>query len=688
MSDMKNGNFLKIQDLVSLNLSEAPLIRDNLVQASSPTMVQTGKGLFVRIAATHAGIVTRNNMLYLPDKMREGAKTFTVPFPKPVLVNHNDEGTAIGRVVGARYVDTTAFVKDKYRGKKLRDSLEVTDTIIDNFCNGKMTYAAQVDFIRTYLKDSILKDPEYQGLGYIELTAHITDPEAIQKFTDGRYLTGSVGAATDRASCSVCKQDWTKDGMCDHRPGKVYDGADCYIIAGNFEYEEFSMVNKPADRHARVMALSYNGAMQDAKVEDAEFSGKLYEVRVTFLKEEDVMKVKDSENTTEKKEEIAPSESVVDQTELSFDDFITRVLDETKGDLTDAEDEKLYGLMLNEMKESKLFEDKQIEDVKLSAEKRKGLAKSTFCGPNKSFPVPDCAHVTAARRLIDRYKGPGDKMEILACVARKISAMGCKEEMADQVVTNDNMAHASVLRSLLSALESSGYMPDDKKPLEEEDLKLLQTLISKMAAMVTKDAFVAALFATDLTKDLNAVADKTMLSEVISLETKLGELRGELKKLTDSSAALKQEYDIAVKEAEVLQDEVVKVKADLRGSKVKNLALYKSLKTGTLVESVEATVTDSVIDSELEVLVKEVDMKKITDKLNDGTSRNPHGTVEDPSGIQDNKAVDAASVRGKLASIEAQYMQLKFQNSIVADAYLKKELDALRVQGLLPKDNE
>ena len=57
--------------------------------------------------------------------------------------------------------------------------------------------------------------------------------------------------------------------------------------------------------------------------------------------------------------------------------------------------------------------------ARLSSAERKKLKGSTFCGPERSFPVPDCAHVTAAKRLIGRYKGPGDKGKIMSCVERK-----------------------------------------------------------------------------------------------------------------------------------------------------------------------------------------------------------------------------------------------------------------------------
>ena len=63
---------------------------------------------------------------------------------------------------------------------------------------------------------------------------------------------------------------------------------------------------------------------------------------------------------------------------------------------------------------------------RLSSAKRKKLSSGTFCGPKRSFPVPDCAHVTAAKRMIGRYKGPGNKSSIMACVRRKEKSLNCK----------------------------------------------------------------------------------------------------------------------------------------------------------------------------------------------------------------------------------------------------------------------
>ena len=71
---------------------------------------------------------------------------------------------------------------------------------------------------------------------------------------------------------------------------------------------------------------------------------------------------------------------------------------------------------------------------KLSKDRKKPGGSNTgnypnvkvFCGPERSFPVPDCAHVTAAKRLIGRYKGPGDKGKIMSCVERKEKSLNCE----------------------------------------------------------------------------------------------------------------------------------------------------------------------------------------------------------------------------------------------------------------------
>ena len=253
---MANKFKVKIFDTLSLNPVELPkenrqFMQDNYVSASGPLMV--------KIAATHSGIITRNNGFYMPDKMRDGAVTFLQNYEKPVLLHHNSyNGDPVGRVKSAAYIDTSRGIikQDKNNDDKgyLRDFIDAT-----------VSFDTKVSLIDRLVKDGILDDPSYEGVGYIELITAITDQDAILKISDNRYLTVSIGAETDAAICSICKSDWAEDGeMCEHRPGEIYDGKKAFLIAGSLEYDEVSFVSSPADPHAKVIQIS-NGNIMDSR---------------------------------------------------------------------------------------------------------------------------------------------------------------------------------------------------------------------------------------------------------------------------------------------------------------------------------------------------------------------------------------------------------------------------------------
>lgn len=198
--------------------------------------------LMVKVAATHAGMITKNNGFYLPDRMASGAGSMLLPFPKPILLHHDSHKDAIGRIVSAEYVNTS-------------NSLLQHDSKFKDFTDPKVSFFAKLNLIDALLQDGHLQNDSFQGLGYLSVVAKITDPDAIQKIADDRYMTVSIGASTDKAVCSICKVDWVDEGPCEHRPGQMYDEKPAFIIAGNLTYEELSFVNSPADPFARVIEV-------------------------------------------------------------------------------------------------------------------------------------------------------------------------------------------------------------------------------------------------------------------------------------------------------------------------------------------------------------------------------------------------------------------------------------------------
>jgi hypothetical protein len=74
-------------------------------------------------------------------------------------------------------------------------------------------------------------------------------------------------------------------------------------------------------------------------------------------------------------------------------------------------------------------------DAKLSTEARNKLSESAFCGPGRSFPAHDKAHVTAGLRLLNRSKfSDATKAKIKACLYRKGKRYGIgptKDELTE-----------------------------------------------------------------------------------------------------------------------------------------------------------------------------------------------------------------------------------------------------------------
>lgn len=167
--------------------------------------------LYPRIEAIHAGR-TRNFNRYLAEKLkgdpdlRSGVYSWTAPYPKPVIHNHDTNTEATGRVYSASYSEYTAA-----------------------------------------------------GRPGIIVTPKITQEKAIKDIQEGRLLTVSIGASTNAAVCSICGTDIINEGFCGHMRGEEYDGQVAEWIAGDLFFDELSWVNVPADSDAMI---TNNGTSQ------------------------------------------------------------------------------------------------------------------------------------------------------------------------------------------------------------------------------------------------------------------------------------------------------------------------------------------------------------------------------------------------------------------------------------------
>jgi hypothetical protein len=105
---------------------------------------------------------------------------------------------------------------------------------------------------------------ETNGKDYIRIQAAITDPVAIEKVLDKRYITGSVGGKAEQAFCNICNADWAVRESasklpCRHARGRVYNGTVAALNLKGLSFKEYSFVNAPADSDSYIRSINQDG---------------------------------------------------------------------------------------------------------------------------------------------------------------------------------------------------------------------------------------------------------------------------------------------------------------------------------------------------------------------------------------------------------------------------------------------
>lgn len=129
-------------------------------------------------------------------------------------------------------------------------------------------------------------------------------------------------------------------------------------------------------------------------------------------------------------------------------------------------------------------------DAKLSTAQRKKLRASQFCGPGRSFPVPDCAHYTAALRLLGRAKvSESTRSKIRACVMRKGESLNCKtaDNLTDEQV--ESLINSEAFDDTHDMIEFMEMLESDRNFTSTEDQKnrLINQIIGVRSQKYGKD---------------------------------------------------------------------------------------------------------------------------------------------------------------------------------------------------------
>lgn len=460
----------------SAELKEFPVLKSDS-QSFIHDLLKEGRkvSLIVDVNATYSGYLL-NGRTYPGTAVKAASNTWVdaehggiSPYNLPILTNHNINSEPIGRVIKAEYHHI------------------LTDEL---WHNDWKTPATQSE----------------KGSGYTRLSLKISDKAAVEKFLDKRYLTVSSSFTPRHLICSVCNHNLLSDRKICHESGKVYDdplqdGAklQCYYIAIPDKYTEVSVVNEPAQPHAvaEVLKIIADSALGDTLKDGSDDSssirgvfqlpkrtlnltlrddatGDITPLVLTegqrdaipsgsgFIRSSTKIVIPDINLTQSPKGDSPTGVAASDtQNRMSDEDFafanIAKRLMELDRLASDADmaDTKAEDVMVpagtvvptfDECYDKIIALEEAIADNRVTADQEAKLKSNQFCGSNRSFQVPDSAHVTAARKLIGRYKGSAqEKKHILNNVNRKAAKLGCESSSDTGQHTKEiqNMADAN-----------------------------------------------------------------------------------------------------------------------------------------------------------------------------------------------------------------------------------------------------
>lgn len=247
-----------------------------------------------------------NNRLYLYDSLKENVmnRDWTKPFNKPFLKNHDIYCDSLGRIKRAWFVDHSTF-----QVFKPNDEIELPTKVLDHY-------------------KSI--DAFSNGTGTTIVELSVSDEE-YERIKLGLDQTVSQSSYTNSMVCNICKKPYY-GGECTHLAGDSYKIGDseelqtCYVISGDFEPVELSIVNSPANDSS----ILYISSETDSNTKDE----KTTEIDKNKTKDTIKENVNIQENTDS--QENTESQNKDNMEDLMYKDMLKKMFsDQVKDKLTE-----------------------------------------------------------------------------------------------------------------------------------------------------------------------------------------------------------------------------------------------------------------------------------------------------------------------------------------------------------------
>lgn len=262
---------------------------------------------------------------------------------------------------------------------------------------------------------------------------------------------------------------------------------------------------------------------------------------------------------------------IIDEIEYTEDSFVNEPADEYAViDQIYAGGEWVDFKKFLDSRENKMEAIMENTDAKLSTEQRTKLPGTAFCGPNRSFPAHDKAHVTAGLRLLNKAKvSDSVKAKIKACLYRKGKKYGIaanKDEVGEDFdilyrledeFTPEEITEIDAWFKENPDSDLPDVAPNTDTAAKTEQTDSNDTTVEKDLSKLKKDELLEELNKTQKqlkdTVDGHVKAlelrDKTieeLTGKVKNTETLINEKEDELNKYVDKLCVLEKKYRNAI----------------------------------------------------------------------------------------------------------------------------------------------
>lgn len=265
-------------------------------------------------------------------------------------------------------------------------------------------------------------------------------------------------------------------------------------------------------------------------------------------------------------------------------------------------------------------------DAKLSAAQRNRLSEGAFCGPGRSFPAHDKAHVTAGLRLLNRSKfSDATKAKIKACLYRKGKKYGITPSEDELEQTPD----------ILTARIADDFSDEEIKEIEDffkenpdADLPEVEGATEEGSEGTQEDD-------TEETPDVKKMKVNELRDYVEKLQTSITDQEDEHKKAIEVRDEKIKRLEKELQDAETLvlqkDDEIYKYLDE-------NALLDKKFRDAVISNIIDLKVTDNTNEERkaLEDKLSKRKLESLLDSLED--ERNEKIKVE--AGLDTEKVVD------------------------------------------------